>query len=197
MIHYKITDRTGIRLHADKPGILNKKLMHDIGQAVRATVYHLTSQGKDYRGKAFARYSTKRMYVPLDHKPKPKGGRRKHLKTGRPLKTVAYDLGYRQYRVAHGRSTKPDLQFTGKMLSAFQIVKVSQNRVKLGFVNKQEEAKAIGNITGIRGRRQRRKNPRRFIGIGSDHEAAIFHILAARVREFSGQPAETLIRRIS
>lgn len=172
MISFKVTDGSGIHLQAEGPGLLSEKLMWAIGQAVRATTVRLTSSGRDFRGKPFAKYSTNRMYVSPKHKPKPKGGRRK-TRSGRPMKYTAYDGGYLEYRKAHGRSGKPDLQFTGNMLANFQIVQLRHNLVRLGFPSKTEQAKALGNITGLRGRSSRRINPRPFIGIGPDHERSI------------------------
>ena len=114
------------------------------------------------------------------------------------MKTVAYDGGYRQYRRAHGRSvTKPDLQFTGKMLGAFQPVRVTPNLVRLGFVSKAEQAKALGNITGIRGKMKRKRNPRQFLGIGPRHQVGIEAVLNARIKEVVDDHEKVEIRRIA
>ena len=87
-IHYKITDGTGVKRMANRPGVNTKRVMCRIGQAVRATTAKLTSEGVDYRGRPFAKYGTRRIYVPKTHKPKPKGDRRKRLRGKAPMKTV-------------------------------------------------------------------------------------------------------------
>jgi hypothetical protein len=113
------------------------------------------------------------------------------------MKSVAYDGGYRQYREAHGRSGgKPDLQLTGKMLAAFQIVKTTPKLVRLGFVTKAAQAKAIGNITGIRGRSKTKRNARQFLGIGPKHQVGIEAEFEARVKEVVGDREQVTIRRI-
>jgi hypothetical protein len=172
MISYEIKDKSGVHVRAQK-GLLTKNLMYKLGQGVRAVVVKLTNEGRDYRGKRFPAYSKNYMWVAPNHKPSPQGGRRKHKKTKRRLRGVVYDRGYLQYRVAHGRSPKVDLQLTGNMLANFQIVSLNENRVKLGFPSKRERNKAIGNITGRRGRSKRRVSPRPFVGVGKKHEAFI------------------------
>jgi len=198
MIKYSIKDGTGlIRLQAGK-GILTEKLMQQIGNDVRATVIKKTSEGRDYLGRKFKAYSTRRIYVSKTHKPKPKGGRRKRLRGSAPMKSVAYDGGYKQYREAHGRSADVvDLTFTGKMLGAFQIVRLTPKSVRLGFVSKSEQAKALGNITGQRFGRKGKRNPRQFIGIGPEHERVIRAILEARLEEIAVAPERRIIRKIT
>ena len=111
---------------------------------------------------------------------------------------MAYDGGYAQYRSAHGRQiNKPDLQFTGKMLGAFQLVHLSAKVARLGFVSKAEQAKALGNITGIRGRIRRKKNPRQFIGIGQEHQKAIETEIFARIEKVVDGSEYVEVRRIA
>jgi len=194
MIKYSVKDRTGLVKLAAGKGILNKKLMKNLGDGVRATTIKETTAGRDYRGRKFKGYSTKRIYVPRNHKPRPKGGRRKRLDGKGTMKSVAYDGGYREYRKAHGRSaTKPDLIFTGKMLGAFQIVKLTDTKVRLGFVSKAEQAKALGNITGKRGNLPGKRNPRVFVGVGPKHEKAIQAELASELEALGKVPD---IRRV-
>ena len=179
-----------------------------------------------------AEYVLQRIYVSLNHMPKPKGGRRVRLsrlkgthtahrivmadmtrgpmkrprgtkttekKKGTKLKTVAYDHGYLQFRSCMGRGARPDLQFTGKMLAAFQIVQLTPKLVRLGFTSKEEEAKALGNITGRRGKSSKVLRPRRFIGIGPEHEKAIHAIMEEHVKRrfLTADPNAVLVKRIA
>ena len=232
MIEYRVTDGTGLSIKASIPRFITAKLMNQIGNGVRATIVKMTSEGVDYNGRAFRRYSTRRLYVPLDHMPKPKGGRRVRLsslkgtftaerivmadmtrgpmkrprgtkgtekKKGTKLKSVAYDHGYLQYRSCMGRGARVDLEFTGRMLAAFQIVQCNNSLVRLGFVSKQEAAKALGNITGRRGKSSRAVNPRRFVGIGSAHEKTIHTILEEHIKQrlLIADPNMVLVKRIA
>ena len=226
MITYQVRDGTGLNIKAEIPRFITAKLMNQIGNAVRATTVKMTSEGVDYTGRPFPGYSTTRMYVPLDSMPKPKGGRRVRLsslkglftaerivmanmtrskapaaraKKGTKLKSVAYDHGYLQYRSCMGRGARVDLQFTGKMLAAFQIVRCNNYLVRLGFVSKQEAAKALGNITGRRGKSSRMVNPRRFVGIGPAHERTIHTILEEHIKRrlLIVDPNQVLVKRIA
>lgn len=232
MIEYRVRDGTGLELMSKTPRLITQALMHSLGNAVRATTIKQTSAGLDYTGRAFPGYSTRRLYVPLNHMPKPKGGRRVRLsslkgshtahrivmadmtrsrmtkprgtkttekKKGTKLKTVAYDHGYLQYRSCMGRGARPDLQFTGKMLAAFQIIQLTPRLVRLGFTSKEEAAKALGNITGRRGKSSKVVRPRRFIGIGPEHEKAIHAIMEEHVKRrfLTADPNAVLVKRIA
>jgi hypothetical protein len=56
-----------------------------------------------------------------------------------------YNNDYRDFRKAKGRSTKPDLNFSGRMLSNIDVDRVSTNKVIVGFKRKEEQNKAIIN----------------------------------------------------
>jgi len=56
-----------------------------------------------------------------------------------------YNNSYRDFRSAKGRSTKPDLNFSGRMLSSIDVERVSTNKVIVGFKRKEEEKKAKFN----------------------------------------------------
>lgn len=197
MISFKITDGTGIKIRAARRGILTEKLMYDLGQSARATIVKLTNENRDYRGKNFPAYSKKPIYVSKRHKPKPKGGRTKHKTTGRPLRSHAYDRGYLQFRVAMGRSPRPDLQFSGRMLANLQIVKLSRSIVVLGFPSKAEQDKALGNITGRRGNIKRVINPRPFMGIGAQHERGIRAVLEEHLEEVATATERKVVTKIA
>ena len=56
-----------------------------------------------------------------------------------------YNKSYRDFRSAKGRSTKPDLNFSGRMLSSMDVERRSTNKVIVGFKRKEEEKKAKFN----------------------------------------------------
>jgi len=56
-----------------------------------------------------------------------------------------YAPDYRDFRKEKGRSTKPDLNFSGRMLSSMDVERVSTNKVIVGFKRKEEEKKAKWN----------------------------------------------------
>jgi hypothetical protein len=56
-----------------------------------------------------------------------------------------YAPDYKDFRSAKGRSTKPDLNFSGRMLSNMDVKRVSTNKVLVGFKRKEEEKKAKWN----------------------------------------------------
>ena len=56
-----------------------------------------------------------------------------------------YNKSYRDFRSAKGRSTKTDLNFSGRMLSSMDVERRSTNKVIVGFKRKEEEKKAKFN----------------------------------------------------
>ena len=56
-----------------------------------------------------------------------------------------YNNSYRDFRSAKGRSTKPDLNFSGRMLSSMDVERRSTNKVIVGFKRKEEQKKASMN----------------------------------------------------
>jgi hypothetical protein len=56
-----------------------------------------------------------------------------------------YSPDYIDFRKSKGRGTKPDLNFSGRMLSNMDVKRVSTNKVIVGFKRKEEEKKAIWN----------------------------------------------------
>lgn len=53
-----------------------------------------------------------------------------------------YSPEYADYRSKMGRSGKPDLNFSGRMLSNLGVERVNANKVKVAFGRKEEETKA-------------------------------------------------------
>lgn len=56
-----------------------------------------------------------------------------------------YSTDYRDFRKSKGRSSKPDLNFSGRMMSSIDVSRVSTNKVLIGFKRKEEEKKAKQN----------------------------------------------------
>jgi hypothetical protein len=53
-----------------------------------------------------------------------------------------YSSEYADYRREKGRGTKPDLNFSGRMLSNLGVERVNNTKVKVAFSRKEEETKA-------------------------------------------------------
>ena len=53
-----------------------------------------------------------------------------------------YSSDYADYRKEKGRGTKPDLNFSGRMLSNLGVERVNNTKVKVAFSRKEEENKA-------------------------------------------------------
>jgi len=53
-----------------------------------------------------------------------------------------YSRDYADYRREKGRGTKPDLNFSGRMLSNLGVERVNNTKVKVGFSRTEEENKA-------------------------------------------------------
>lgn len=56
-----------------------------------------------------------------------------------------YNPAYRDYRKDKGRGIKPDLNFSGRMLSNIDVEQVSTTKVLVNFKRKEEEKKAMHN----------------------------------------------------
>jgi hypothetical protein len=56
-----------------------------------------------------------------------------------------YSRQYADYRAEQGRSTKPDLNFSGRMLSNLDVEKRGSNKIRVAFKRKEEKQKAKFN----------------------------------------------------
>lgn len=56
-----------------------------------------------------------------------------------------YSPEYADYRAEKGRGGKPDLNFSGRMLSNLDVERAGKNKVKVAFRRKEEEKKAKFN----------------------------------------------------
>jgi len=130
-------------------------------QDIRNMVVQRTLAGLDVDLKAFVPYSRERIYISLSHRPKPQGGRRQHQKTGRSLKTVAYDGGYAQFARETKGGEDPNLFATGDMLRSFQpsVRSAKGTRGIVHFTRLAAALKAIGN-----------QSLRNFVGVNVDRE---------------------------
>jgi len=61
-----------------------------------------------------------------------------------------YSKGYEKFRKKKGRSSKPDLTFTGKMLGSMQVTKSKKRKATIGFSRVEESNKAFWNTDNDR-----------------------------------------------
>lgn len=101
--------------------------------------------GRDMNGRPFKPYSTLPIYIDINSRPKPKGGRRRHEKTGKPMKRVFYEGGYAQFAAQTKGSVRPNLFASGDMMRAFQAQKISSKKAQVGFTRRHPAEKAIAN----------------------------------------------------
>lgn len=73
-----------------------------------------------------------------------------------------YSKGYEEFRKKNGRGTRPDLNFSGRMLSNLDVERKGRNAVIVGFKRKQEAMKAEHN-----------QKTRPFIGVRPQEEKFI------------------------
>lgn len=134
---------------------------------LRAMIEQRIKKGQGLRG-GFADYSTTPYYRSAKELPKGKGGRRVS-KTGKKMKSIFYEGGYKQFAALTKGSSTPDLIASGEMLRAFQPQVVDKNTARLMFTRQSQALKAayanarrpfIGAT-----RRMRARLNRRFDGI--------------------------------
>lgn len=125
----------------------------------RNIVVERSLRGKDVNRQPFVPYSEKPLYMAQDHRPKPKGGRRRSQDGRRKLKTVAYDGGYAEFARKTKRKKRVNLFASGDMFRSFQAQPVSPLRAIVAFTRNNPALKALGN-------QQRRE----FVGIHEGKE---------------------------
>jgi hypothetical protein len=134
------------------PASGGRKLVVILAGKGKALIQARTVQGIGAGNRPFTPYSKKTYYAPVERRPpgykKPTGGRTEHAVTGKPLKTVAYDGGYGQYKAAYGLGSRPTLSVSNKMLAAISIAEVSAKTAILYFHGREEAAKAHGHHFG-------------------------------------------------
>ena len=87
-----------------------------------------TEKGKSVNGSPFTPYSTKPFFFNIKPESQPV--------------FKFFEGGYREFRASKGRSTKPDLNFSGKMLSSMT-TKVVRDKASLFFRRQAENKKAF------------------------------------------------------
>ncbi len=92
---------------------------------------------------AFDSYSTTPYYRDAKERPVGKGGRRTS-KSGRPMQTIFYEGGYKQFaELTKGTGSQVTLHASGAMFRNFQPTLVSKDVAKIMFNSSREMFKAI------------------------------------------------------
>jgi len=120
-------------------------------------IYFRTKKGVDVNGDRFKKYS-------------------KHpasIRNPYSGKSQFYEKGYWEFRKKTGRSTTPNLYYTGKMFSKLQPLTVSKNRARLGFIDQKAEKKAQSN-----------NETREFFGLSKKDKKSIRNELKRKIRRF-------------
>lgn len=147
---YLQNDTTG-RINEVAKDLRSDKAKMQIGGVAVAIIQQRTSLGLNESGAKFPAYSSDRYYAPVANRPAgypaPSGGRTEHLIYGTPLKTVAYDDGYGQYKSAIGRGSVPQLSVSGEMLGDM-IFQIWKRGVIIYFATALSRLKARGHHEG-------------------------------------------------
>ncbi len=124
----------------------SSRALLETAQDVRNIVVKRTLKGLDVDLNPFKPYSNTPLYVPLTHRPTPRGGRRLS-KSGKPMKTVFYEGGYAEFSRAVKGEGKPNLFATGDMFRAFQVQKrqIRGTRAFILFTRRFPAIKAAAN----------------------------------------------------
>jgi len=123
-----------------------------------------TLGGKDVYGNAFKTYSSKPYYRPADARPKGKGGRTTHKKTGSKLQTLVYDEGYGEFKRLTTGDDTPNLFASGDMMRSMQAQEDTPTRARVAFTRRLPAVKAFINNA-----------ERTFMGIDSKKEEPLLH----------------------
>lgn len=142
--------------------LASENIIGRVAAVGRNIITERTLAGKDVDLRPFQPYSRKPYYRSTSERPKAKGGRRRHKRSGKPLATVVYDEGYAQFAANTKASGNPNLFATGSMHRAFQSRSITSRRAVISFLRKQEALKALGNarIRRMVGFHPRREVPR-------------------------------------
>lgn len=175
MTAIKITGLTEIRSDLSRVAVAlkNEPIMLRVASDARNLIHQRTLSGRDIDLQPFKRYSDEPIYLPKDHRPRPKGGRRIRKRKGpgsNRLKTVAYDGGYAQFARETKGDDKVNLFASGAMFRSFQARQVSPTRAIVAFNSRLQANKALGN----------QKN-RRFVGLNKSKEVPLLNKIAARM----------------
>lgn len=145
-------------------------ILAKIASQVRNMIVERTLRGVSAGLVKFKPYSTKPLYIPKDHRPSPKGGRRQSL-SGKPMKTVFYEGGYQQFAASTKGSATPNLFATGDMFRAFQAAsRGNALQATIEFTRRFPALKAAANNV-----------KRKFVGIHKGRELPLINRMFARM----------------
>lgn len=167
-LHVKNLDKTIRDLRALRQIIKKDDLVTKVAANARNIVQQRNLSGKDVELKPFKKYSKKPIYLPLDHNPKPKGGR---IVAG---KGVFYENGYGQFKKLTTGTATPNLFASGDMMRSFQAKSSGSTRARVAFIKKREAEKALRN--------ERR---RKFVGINTKMELPLLQKTFTNLVELS------------
>lgn len=149
--------------------LTDRKTMSRIGVTAVSIIRRRTQRGRDHKGKAFKAYSTKGYLQKIDLTAESGGSTaklRKHYnseqkwtrkkKSQSTARFVWIKGGYKQFRSIQGRTTKPNLMFTGMMLKNERVKKVSDSTVLIGLLGEQARKAYYHNISGAGKSRRKR-----------------------------------------
>lgn len=165
---------TALRGDFDKLGkiLQRENLVGKIAADARNIIQQRTLKGKDVNLNNFKPYSTRPIYIDLDHRPKPKGGAPTKGKKSR-----FYEGGYRQFAAATKGSARPNLFASGAMFRAFQAMPKGRRRSEIGFTTRRQAIKAVEN-----------QETRPFVGINRNIEEP-------KLQETFGKLVDIALRR--
>lgn len=121
------------------------KAIDKVAADARNIVVERSLRGKDVNRRPFVPYSEKPIYMAPDHRPKPKGGRRKSKLGNRDLNTIAYDGGYAEFARKTKRKKTVNLFASGDMFRSFQAQPISPLRAIVAFTRNNPALKALAN----------------------------------------------------
>ena len=105
-----------------------KEILANVSAGQLRRIRIRTEKGKSVHGSPFAPYSTKPFFFNIGRESNPR--------------YKFFEGGYREFRGATGRNTKPDLNFRGNMLSAMT-TKVTSSKGSIFFGRQEENRKAF------------------------------------------------------
>ena len=153
-----------------------KQILANVSASQLRRIRLRTEKGKSVSGSPFTPYSTK----PFFFNTNPEGQPRYKF----------FEGGYREFRGSKGRSTKPDLNFRGNMLSAMT-TKVSSDKASLFFRRQEENKKAF--FHDIKGAGKGRV-VRPFFSINNKEEDLILKEFAIKIEKILKWVKEKLLQ---
>ena len=147
-VQIKVTGISDITVSLNKFQQLlnNSGIAFKIAGDARALIESRTFKGMDVDYVDFPGYSTKPYYRSRKERPIGKGGRRKSKIGNLPLKTIAYDGGYKEFAASTKGHTTPNLFASGDMFRSLQPKSFESGRkARLRFTRTWPMFKAMVN----------------------------------------------------